>query len=105
MWDPTLKGKRNFLGEGTWMDRCWDSNLAQHRTGACGELWLQGSCFPLQLSHPARPTKAACEVPSAEEAGLSPVETLLRVQWREHVSAQTVHLGADGLGPGHLWYE
>lgn len=58
-----------------------------------------------QLSHSARPTKTATAVPGAEEASLSPVETLLRVQWRQQVPAEAVQPGADCVGPGHLWNE
>lgn len=68
-------------------------------------LWAQGSYFLLQLSHPSRPTETATKVPGAEEASLSPVETFLCVQRCEQFSAEAVKLGANCLGPGHLWYE
>lgn len=56
----------------------------------------------LQLSHSARPTQTETEVPSCEEASLSPVEALLCVQWREPFPAATVKPGINRLGPGHL---
>lgn len=94
------------------MDRPWDTNTVQRRMGGYlwgrwlhAELGFEDPVFPFQLSHSARPTNTSCEVPSAEEAGLSPVETLLRVQRRKQLSAAAVQLGADCLGPGHLWYQ
>lgn len=77
---------------------------------ASGEeaIWMAvtaGFVFPLQLSHSARPTKTETEVASTEEAGLSPVETLICLQWCNPSPAEAVELGVNRLGPGSPWNE
>lgn len=62
-------------------------------------------CLIPQLPHSARQTHTEAEVPGPEEAGVSPVEALLRFQRCDPFSAAAVQPRINGVGPGQLWSE
>lgn len=49
MWDPALKGNRNFLGRKR-MDRRWDPNLGQRRPCTLGEGYTLNCGFKVLVS-------------------------------------------------------